>query len=142
MCTYSFINAIIFHFCSTFSLITSGSLASSTLAFNPFFQTFAYFQYDFLFRVTCCEQVNFCSLYHKRRPIENCFGYRPPFFSEYLFNYIIEDQNNIIIIMILINCDIALQKIFRICSSFLVNTVDSVINDTCLCPNTIYLCIK
>ena len=66
------------------SLITSGSSASSALSANPFFffSRPSYLVQDLEFRQACCVDVNFCSLYHERRPIERCFFYRPPFFSK------------------------------------------------------------
>ena len=64
------------------SLITSGSSASSTLSSNPFFEFTSYFLEDFQFRQACCVDVNFCSLYYERRPIERCFSYQSPFFSK------------------------------------------------------------
>ena len=66
------------------SLITSGSSASSALSANPFFffSRPSYEVQDLEFRQTCCVDVNFCSLYYERRPIERCFFYQAPFFSK------------------------------------------------------------
>ena len=43
-----------------------------------------YFTFNVEFRTACCNNADLCNLYYERRPSDECFNYRRPFFSKYI----------------------------------------------------------
>jgi len=65
-------------------LLTTPSFeAGSALLYNPRFYWSLHYQYDVQPKEWCCLYSDNCNLYYRVRPLDRCFGYRFPWFSEY-----------------------------------------------------------
>jgi len=82
-------------------LLTTPSFeAGSALLYNPRFYWSLHYQYDVQPKEWCCLLSDNCDLYYRVRPLDRCFGYRFPWFSEY--SMMVMMTRTIIIIMIMI----------------------------------------
>ena len=65
-------------------LLTTPSFeAGSALLYNPRFYRSLHYRYDLQPKEWCCLFSDNCDLYYRVRPLDRCFGYIFPRFSEY-----------------------------------------------------------